>query len=377
MFKTRRMRILLIFCALAYVDKTYGKDARSTCENLLKEPIKDLLRKDATGNSSIGAKWHEGICNMVGIPMKSHTSCGKFIRKFEPALNKLMNIEALRNASTLCAVIPLLDVIARQVTRNGNSGSQSDLTRYIHGISTTVDKTGGNKPIYAVKSAPKLTRQMINDHPNDETSQKLPSQDVTRAVDPTNQINVLFLIDGSASVNRENFKKLKMFLDSSAKYLHLTGSDGMKNTKVGLVQFSAATQTEFEYVGDSGTAGHKLKNLRQMRKRTNLNRALKYVDEKFYSKTTADGTKKQFLVIITDGYSNDGVSNIHRIHSKGVTVLAIGVGRRIKKGQLRTLAGKTGHELRMTNYAALSKRIYACNGNSCAISKVPRKSKSG
>ncbi|XP_038582153.1 collagen alpha-1(XII) chain isoform X2 [Micropterus salmoides] len=137
--------------------------------------------------------------------------------------------------------------------------------------------------------------------------------------------DVVFLVDGSSSVGRPNFKHIRNFISATAGAFQI----GEEKSRVGVVQYSNNARTEF--------------NLNRHLTRPALLRAIGSLPYKGGGTMTGDaldyllkntfteeaGSRKGFpkvLVIITDGKSDDPVeSYAKQLRSKGVEIFVLGI----------------------------------------------------
>ncbi|KAI1895826.1 hypothetical protein AGOR_G00110760 [Albula goreensis] len=137
--------------------------------------------------------------------------------------------------------------------------------------------------------------------------------------------DLVFLVDGSWSVGRENFKHIRSFIGAMAGAFEI----GMDKTRVAVVQYSTDTRTEF--------------NLNQYSKRGELLRAINTLPYKGGNTMTGDamdyllkntftesaGARKAFpkvAMIITDGKSQDPVEEAARkLRNIGVEIFVLGI----------------------------------------------------
>uniref|UniRef100_A0A3B3QGQ3 Collagen, type XII, alpha 1a n=1 Tax=Paramormyrops kingsleyae TaxID=1676925 RepID=A0A3B3QGQ3_9TELE len=137
--------------------------------------------------------------------------------------------------------------------------------------------------------------------------------------------DLVFLVDGSWSVGRENFKFIRSFMAAMAGAFDI----GEDKTRVGVVQYSTDTRTEF--------------NLNQYFKRGELLRAINTLPYKGGNTMTGDalnyllkntfteaaGSRKSFpkvAMIITDGKSQDPVEeHARKLKNIGVEVFVLGI----------------------------------------------------
>ncbi|XP_066579143.1 collagen alpha-1(XII) chain isoform X2 [Amia ocellicauda] len=137
--------------------------------------------------------------------------------------------------------------------------------------------------------------------------------------------DLVFLVDGSWSVGRENFKHIRSFIADLASAFDI----GEDKTRVGIVQYSTDTRTEF--------------NLNQYFKRGELLRAINTLPYKGGNTMTGDamnyllkntftepaGARKGFpkiAMVITDGKSQDPVEEYARkLRNIGVEIFVLGI----------------------------------------------------
>ncbi|KAM6915073.1 collagen alpha-1(XII) chain [Xenentodon cancila] len=137
--------------------------------------------------------------------------------------------------------------------------------------------------------------------------------------------DVVFLVDGSSSVGRLNFKHIRNFISMMAGAFQI----GEDRTRVAVVQYSNNVQVEFNLnqhltrpalLRAIGTLPFKGGN-------TNTGEALNYLLENTF--TDVAGARKGFpkvLVIITDSRSEDPVENYAKqLRNRGVEIFVLGV----------------------------------------------------
>uniref|UniRef100_A0A8C2CNU3 Collagen alpha-1(XII) chain n=1 Tax=Cyprinus carpio TaxID=7962 RepID=A0A8C2CNU3_CYPCA len=142
---------------------------------------------------------------------------------------------------------------------------------------------------------------------------------------PSAIADLVFLVDGSWSVGRENFKFIRSFIAAMASAFDL----GEDKTRVGVVQYSTDTRTEF--------------NLNQYFKKAELLRAINSLPYKGGNTMTGEaldhllknmfteaaGARKVFprvAVVITDGKSQDPVEgHAKKLKNAGVEIFTLGI----------------------------------------------------
>ncbi|XP_028812322.1 collagen alpha-1(XII) chain isoform X2 [Denticeps clupeoides] len=155
--------------------------------------------------------------------------------------------------------------------------------------------------------------------------------------------DLVFLVDGSWSVGRENFNYIRSFIGAMAGAFDI----GEDKTRVAVVQYSTDTRTEF--------------NLNQYFKRVDLLRAIKSLPYKGGNTMTGDaldylvknifteasGSRKDFpkvAMIITDGKSQDPVDEYaKRLRNIGVEVFVLGI-KGADEEELREIASTPHHK---------------------------------
>uniref|UniRef100_A0A8D0H4T4 VWFA domain-containing protein n=1 Tax=Sphenodon punctatus TaxID=8508 RepID=A0A8D0H4T4_SPHPU len=135
-------------------------------------------------------------------------------------------------------------------------------------------------------------------------------------------VDLLFLFDGSGSMNTEQFSKIKEFMIDVMKKL----SNG--TIRFAAVQFSEEPKVEFDFKDYSQNPNPEklLANVRHMTSLTNTFKAIEYVAEQVF--TPARGLRdeaKRVIVMITDGDATD-TGNVEAAKKNGITRYVIGVG---------------------------------------------------
>uniref|UniRef100_A0A7N8XBM6 Collagen alpha-1(XII) chain n=1 Tax=Mastacembelus armatus TaxID=205130 RepID=A0A7N8XBM6_9TELE len=161
--------------------------------------------------------------------------------------------------------------------------------------------------------------------------------------------DVVFLVDGSWSVGRPNFKYVRNFISAAAGAFQI----GEDKTRVGVVQYSSDARTEF--------------NLNEHRTRPALLRAIGSLPYKGGNTMTGDalgyllrntftetaGARKDFpklLVIITDDKSEDPVETYAKqLRSRGVEIFVLGI-QQADEEEMKLMAS-TPHRSHIYNVA--------------------------
>ncbi|XP_053488111.1 collagen alpha-1(XII) chain isoform X2 [Ictalurus furcatus] len=137
--------------------------------------------------------------------------------------------------------------------------------------------------------------------------------------------DLVFLVDGSWSVGRENFKYIRDFIGAVAGAFDI----GDVKTRVAVVQYSSDTRTEFnlnQYFRRAELL-QAIRNLPYKGGNTMTGEAIDYLVKNTF--TEAAGARKTFpkvAIIITDGKSQDPVDEYaRRLRNIGVEVFLLGI----------------------------------------------------
>ncbi|XP_063003668.1 collagen alpha-4(VI) chain-like [Elgaria multicarinata webbii] len=151
----------------------------------------------------------------------------------------------------------------------------------------------------------------------------------------TEEADIYFLIDGSGSIYPDDFHDMKVFMNELISMFQV----GADRVRFGVVQYASAPQTEF-MIGQYNTAPWLKKAIQvieQLGGGTLTGDALRYMRGLF--KTAARDKVPQFLIVITDGESQDPVTQAAEdLRHEGIVTYAIGVKGAIKK-ELEEIAG--------------------------------------
>ncbi|KAI4890693.1 hypothetical protein NFI96_033753 [Prochilodus magdalenae] len=150
--------------------------------------------------------------------------------------------------------------------------------------------------------------------------------------------DLVILIDGSESINKQNWEKMIQFM------LNLIDSLRIREDlfRIGVAQFSSKYKKEF-YLNEKKTAKDmkdSIKAIKQLKEGTEIGHALDQVREFF---DTSKGSRinsgiSQNLLLITDGQSNDKVENAADVlRAMSVEMLAVGIGD-VSQDQLNYIA---------------------------------------
>ncbi|XP_067281168.1 collagen alpha-1(XIV) chain-like [Pseudorasbora parva] len=190
----------------------------------------------------------------------------------------------------------------------------------------------------------------------------------------TDIADIVFLVDGSWSVGRFNFKTLKNFLKSLVRAFVV----GSEHTRVGLVQYSGDPKSEWhlnthrtnESVIDA------VKNLPYKGGNTLTGLALTYIlENSFKPESGSRPDVPKIGILITDGKSQDNVlSPAQRLRDAGIELFAIGI-QNADENELRAIASppEDTHMYNVANFSALSSIVKGVTRSVCErISEISK-----
>ncbi|XP_059933079.1 collagen alpha-3(VI) chain-like isoform X3 [Gadus macrocephalus] len=169
--------------------------------------------------------------------------------------------------------------------------------------------------------------------------------------------DVYFLVDSSWSMGQQNFEHVKHFLLGVIKALHERAGDSFQYA---LVQYSATPHTQFK-LNTYAAAEDAMEHVAAMRYRGGGTRTGLGLDFLIRAHmTTASGSRagggvSQLVVVLTDGRSQDDVSEPARVlHLAGVEVFAVGV-QGAAEWELKEMASRPAdsHVLSVDSFVAL------------------------
>ncbi|XP_069371492.1 collagen alpha-1(XII) chain isoform X2 [Paralichthys olivaceus] len=161
--------------------------------------------------------------------------------------------------------------------------------------------------------------------------------------------DLVFLVDGSWSVGRPNFKYIRNFISAAAGAFQI----GQDKSRVGVVQFGSDARTEFNlnrYLTRAALL-QAVSSLPYKGGDTMTGDALNFILTNTFSE--AAGARLNFpkvLVIITDGKSEDAVeSYAKQLRSSGVEIFVLGIGQ-ADEAEMKLMAS-TPHRSHVYNVA--------------------------
>ncbi|KAM8730448.1 integrin alpha-M-like [Acanthopagrus schlegelii] len=174
------------------------------------------------------------------------------------------------------------------------------------------------------------------------------------------EADIAFLLDGSGSVARPDFERMKDFVKA------LVGSFVGKDTKFAIAQFSTSPSIHYYFdTFDANNWQNQINAIRQFHGWTYTAAAIRHVVDNVF--TAGRGSRpnvKKVLIVITDGQSNDRSllqDSANSAESKKIVRFAIGVGDAFTvagaKAELETIASSPSqdHVFQVESFQALEK----------------------
>ncbi|XP_063781250.1 collagen alpha-6(VI) chain-like [Pseudophryne corroboree] len=193
------------------------------------------------------------------------------------------------------------------------------------------------------------------------------------------EMDLIFLIDGSNSISPTNFEEIKNFMVSVIDDFDI----GPNKVHVGVAQYSDIYKPEFQlktYL-DKGSIKSEIGKITQVSGSTLIGKALTLTDSDFFNPSANSRINEgvhQMLLVITDGDSYDEVAKpAEALRNKGINVYAVGVGN-VSETQLLQIAGSAKSRFSVDKFSELKtikSRIVreACTpeiANNCSIDVV-------
>uniref|UniRef100_A0A667Z5L8 Collagen, type XIV, alpha 1b n=1 Tax=Myripristis murdjan TaxID=586833 RepID=A0A667Z5L8_9TELE len=151
--------------------------------------------------------------------------------------------------------------------------------------------------------------------------------------------DIMLLVDGSWSIGRTNFRRVRDFLEGLVTPFHI----GPNHIQIGLTQYSGDPRTEWQ-LNNFTTKDQLLEAVRNFRYKggnTFTGQALLHVmEENMRAESGARSDTPFFLVLLTDGKSqDDAIAAANRLKNAGVEIIAVGV-KNADEAELRQVASE-------------------------------------
>uniref|UniRef100_A0A8C2EF11 VWFA domain-containing protein n=1 Tax=Cyprinus carpio TaxID=7962 RepID=A0A8C2EF11_CYPCA len=172
--------------------------------------------------------------------------------------------------------------------------------------------------------------------------------------------DIVFLVDGSASIGLENFQQIREFVSLLIGNLEVATD----RIRIGLVQYSDTPHTEFSlntYQNKEDILRY-IQNLRYKTGGTFTGQGLEFMLKQHFVETAGSRAQQsvpQIAIIITGGESQDEVgSQAQELRQRGIKIFTIGI-KDAKETLLRQIASEPydQHVYSISDFAALSNKI--------------------
>uniref|UniRef100_F7A5C3 VWFA domain-containing protein n=1 Tax=Monodelphis domestica TaxID=13616 RepID=F7A5C3_MONDO len=165
----------------------------------------------------------------------------------------------------------------------------------------------------------------------------------------TEEADFYFLIDGSGSINHDDFAEMKTFMIE----LISTFRVGADHVRFGVVQYSDSPTVEFDIRQHSSVAQLKsaITKIWQTGGGTRTGEALTFM-KRLFSEVARDKVLR-FLIVITDGQSQDQVAQAaEELRQENITIYAIGVKSAVTK-ELLEISGSQNRMFFVNDFDSL------------------------
>ncbi|XP_055485815.1 collagen alpha-4(VI) chain-like [Psammomys obesus] len=182
--------------------------------------------------------------------------------------------------------------------------------------------------------------------------------------------DIIFLMDGSESIAPNDFEKMKEFMERMVNQSNI----GADEIQIGLLQFSSVAREEFTLHRYASKVDMRraIWGVEQMNDGTRTGKALNFTLPFFDSSRGGRPSTHQYLIVITDGVSQDNVGPPAKaLRDRNIIIFAIGVGeaRRAQLLEITNDQDKVYHEENFESLQNLEKEILyeVCSPQGCGM----------
>lgn len=154
------------------------------------------------------------------------------------------------------------------------------------------------------------------------------------------QLDVIFMIDTSGSIELRDFKRILNFVRELASRLDVDSGQA----RIGVLTFSDSPHLVFHLnkYNNIQEITREIVNIKYSYGGTNTHLALRYVRETMFSSANGDRTSASNIVLlITDGASREPqltIDEARKTRASGVDIIALGIGKWIRKSEIQMMA---------------------------------------
>lgn len=138
--------------------------------------------------------------------------------------------------------------------------------------------------------------------------------------------DIVFLLDGSSSIGRSNFREVRSFLEGLV--LPFSGAASAQGVRFATVQYSDDPRTEFslDALGSGGDVIRAIRELSYKGGNTRTGAAILHVADRVFLPQLARPGVPKVCILITDGKSQDLVDTAaQKLKGQGVKLFAVGI----------------------------------------------------
>lgn len=164
--------------------------------------------------------------------------------------------------------------------------------------------------------------------------------------------DIIFLVDGSESINAEEFRKMKIFIK---RLVHRSIQMRPDAVRVGLLQFSGSLREEFSLSRQQSVSGlvQTVNFVRQLGGITLTGRALSLIPRHFDASKGGRPDVPNILIVLTDGKAQDNVAGPARaLRNDNIIIYSVGF-EDVNITQLREISGSRNQVFIETHFDAL------------------------
>ncbi|KAL2299817.1 hypothetical protein Nmel_012667 [Mimus melanotis] len=156
------------------------------------------------------------------------------------------------------------------------------------------------------------------------------------------QADIAFLVDGSSSIGRNNFRAVRTFMDELvAPFVQVVGE---KAVRFAVAQYSDDPRVEFPFSQhtDGASVRRAIQQLSYKSGNTRTGAGFRYVADNFFGPTQRRPGVPQICILITDGKSQDDAEGpAAKLKNQGIKVFAVGIKNADHKELIRVASTPT------------------------------------
>jgi hypothetical protein len=187
------------------------------------------------------------------------------------------------------------------------------------------------------------------------------------SIDCRGRMDLCVVLDGSGSINADDFKLAKEFV------ANLIGTFSLENVRVGVIVYSRIASVLFSLDNKLSISQMKstVRDANHPKLGTNTSGAMLEAVQMFKHSEQRRGVPR-VMTVFTDGVSDNGVSDgTAEAKRNNISNFAVGIGTNIKQSELLEIAfGEPSHVFLRSSYKALGEFFDLMNSATC---KVPQK----